>query len=311
MQTDSSPPDPGIRIAWWNTALAPSRTPLRVREEQYQAAAKVLVGLIEVADADVIVLGEMSGESVKALRAACPMARARYTWLPAFHRAGRSRFSVCVLSRRHRIRVDFESPIVQMDGNSAVKVGLHFSICQLDAGEWINLFVSHWPSRLHMDRHDSARTHMAAFFRHWIDDHLLMANPNSNIVLIGDFNDEPFDEGLERYLHASRDRERVKHNPMLLYNPFWRHLSSFRPGREAKHLSDPGTYFHRGGRESWWRTFDQLIVSSAVLFGRAGWRLNETHTRVADLSPLEIDVRSRHRFFDHLPIVGHLERQPT
>lgn len=300
-----------MRIVWWNTGLSPTRARSKLRTQHVAATADVLIHLIDVAQADVIVLGEMSEASAWSLREACTRARLEYNWLSAFHRAGRSRFSVCILSRKDRVRVEADEPILFRDGKSVIKAGLYFAVRLLEAGEWCDLIVSHWPSRLHMDRHDSGRTHIAAFLRRWIEDNLPGLDDDANVVLIGDFNDEPFDEGLERYLHASRDRDKVKRNAALLYNPFWRHLSSFVPGDAAQCLSDPGTYFHRGGRDSWWRTFDQMIVSSAVLFGRAGWRLNEADTRVVPQPPSGLDVRSRHRFFDHLPIIGHLERLPT
>ena len=80
------------------------------------------------------------------------------------------------------------------------------------------------------------------------------------------------------------------------------------PEAPACAQADPGTYLHHGGTCSRWRTFDQVIVSSAVLFGRSGWRLNEADTRVASVPQLDLGRPSAHRVFDHLPIVGHLER---
>jgi hypothetical protein len=311
MSPDPIPPETGIRIAWWNTKLSPAHVTATIADAVILAAADVLTRLMDVVRADVIVLGEMSDTSIAALRDKCPEAAARYAWLPACHRAGQSRFSLCVLSRKDYVRVEFQDPILLEDGRSVTKVGLRFAVRLWDDSEWIHLIVSHWPSRLHLTRQDSGRTHIAAFLRHWIEDHIFRGNPQPNIVLVGDFNDEPFDEGLERYLRASRDHDKIKRNPKLFYNPFWRHLSSFEHRLREHHAADPGTYFHRHGRDTTWRTFDQLIVSSAVLFGRAGWRLDEASTRVVSESQVGIEIRSAQRIFDHLPIVGHIERQFT
>ena len=313
MKTSPLSSDPGIRIAWWNTGLSPTRAPDRAGPAHFQAAAQVLRHLIEVVGADVIVLGEMAEPSIDGLRDACEIARADYTWLKAFHPAGRSRFSQCVLSRTGRLTVAFDRPIIQDEGHAIRKVGLAFLVRLHDGNQPLHLIASHWPSWLFMDRHDVERTHLAAFLRRWIDDQILKYTPNANVVLVGDFNDEPFDEGMERYLHASRDRDRVKRNRRLFYNPFWRHVNAFPPGAVEERSSDPATYFHAAGRFSHWRTFDQLIVSSSVLCGRAGWRLNEANTRVAPLPVAKSagDVAVPHPFFDHLPIVGHLERQPS
>ena len=311
MKSDQRASDPGIRIVWWNTGLSPTRDPLRADQRHFAAAARVLRHLSEVVRADVIVLGEMAEHSVKGLRDACPEVRRGYTWLSAFQAAGRSRFSVCVLSRAGDLQVRFSGAIVLEDDRSVTRVGQLFSARCRAGHPPLHLIVSHWPSRLHMDRRDSDRTHIAAFLRRWIDDELLKIDAQANIVLVGDYNDEPFDEGLERYLKASRDHAKVKQNPRLLYNPFWRHLSSFKHHHPDLQINDAGTYFHPGGKFSHWHTFDQLMVSSALLFGRAGWQLNEESTRVCTLPEVTVDDGADDSFFDHLPIVGHLERRAT
>ncbi|WP_431049812.1 endonuclease/exonuclease/phosphatase family protein [Roseateles sp. L2-2] len=305
--TEQHHPDRDLRIAWWNTGLSPPRAPDRASSDDFKLASKMLCHLLEENRADVIVLGEMAESSVKGLREACPIARSEFTWLPAFHKAGLGRFSFCVLSRTNRVTVDFSSPIVRNDGERTCKVGLHFLIRPHEGGAPFSLIASHWPSRLHLDRSDSARTHIAAHLRRWIDDQLCSLRWE-NLILIGDFNDEPFDEGLERYLYASRDRNKVLRNPNFLYNPFWRHLSSL-PLRSTKDQDcDAGTYHHPAGQYSDWHTFDQLIVSSALLLGRSGWRLNEENTRVSTLPALDNDETFPQGIFDHLPIIGHLER---
>ncbi|WP_431259556.1 endonuclease/exonuclease/phosphatase family protein [Roseateles chitinivorans] len=309
MNPDPIPPEMGLRIVWWNTKLSPAGVTSKTSNEIISAAAEVLLRLMDVVRADIIVLGEMSDESIAALRDKCPKGVARYTWLPACHRAGKSRFSFCVLSRKDYVHVQFQDSILLEDGKSVTKVGLCFEVRLWDNSQWIQLIVSHWPSRLHLDRQDSGRTHIAAFLRHWIEDHIFRGDPQPNIVLVGDFNDEPFDEGLERYLRATRDHDKIQRNPKLFYNPFWRHLSSFEHRLRERHAADPGTYFHRRGRDTRWRTFDQLIVSSAVLFGKSGWRLDEASTRVVSESEAGIEIRSMQRTFDHLPIIGHIERQ--
>jgi len=127
-------------------------------------------------------------------------------------------------------------------------------------------------------------------------------------VLVGDFNEEPFDEGVERYLLSSRDSGKVRRRKDLLYNPFWRHLSSFRPKGDSPGHGDPGTHFYPKAPHSDWHTFDQLMVSSPLVSGRSGWRLNEDNTRVVQLPLLPDGASIPSRCFDHLPIVGHLER---
>lgn len=298
-------------IAWWNTGLSPTRDPDRAKPKDYQTAAAVLLHLIHEVRADLIVLGEMAPSSVAGLQEACPISRSDYVWFPFFQTAGRSRFSLCILGRKGYVKVGFRSPIVDDGRGPVVKVGMHFRAQLAEGDPPLEVIAAHWPSRLHLDRQDSARTHIASFLRRWIDQHLFRLNPQANVVVLGDFNDEPFDEGIERYLRASRDRLRVERNPKLLYNPFWRHLSSFGGGGSTAHLSDPGTYFHAKGEFSYWRTFDPLIVSSSLLLSRSGWRMNEQRTRVLSLPALDDLVGSGSSLVDHLPIVGHFERHAS
>ncbi|WP_431288007.1 endonuclease/exonuclease/phosphatase family protein [Roseateles chitinivorans] len=308
--TDQHKPDPGIRIAWWNTGLSPTRAPDRASEADFRTAAGVLRHLISKTKAQVIVLGEMATTSVALLRRACPIAERLYEWIEAFQSAGKSRFSVCILSRKKRLKVTFEEIITHVRDGRVSRIGQHF-IAIPHSGPPIHVIASHWPGRLHLHRSDSFRTHIAAHLREWIDRHLLATDSKENVVLLGDFNDEPFDEGVEHYLKASRDRERVRQVRSLFYNPFWRHMSSFGRENEQGHAYDCGTYFHAGGILTRWRTFDQMIFSSALLFGRSGWRLNEAHTHVVQIPDFKGVVTSSTSFFDHLPIIGHLERSDS
>jgi len=127
-----------------------------------------------------------------------------------------------------------------------------------------------------------------------------------NVVLLEDFNDEPFDEGVERYIRASRDHELVRERTSLFYNPFWRHLSAGPDGPVGD--ASFGTYFHRNAEFSRWRTFDQMIFSSSLLTGGSGWMLDEKRTHVLQMPALAMAIASKASVLDHFPIIGHLER---
>lgn len=308
---EPGPPPSALRIAWWNTGLSPVRDPDRATPEDFAAAAAVLQHLVTEVQADLIVLGEMAPSSVRGLREACRSARTDCIWHPAFQTAGGSRYSLCILGRKGRVQIGFRTPITDKLRGSFIKAGMHFTAGLTDGSPALEIVASHWPSRLHMDQRDPERTHIAAFLRGWVEEAHLGPRPDSNVVLLGDYNDEPFDDGLERYLLASRDRERVRHHPALLYNPFWRHLSAFPDGAHEQRVSDPGTYVHRAGKVSGWRTFDQMMVSSALLFGRSGWRLNEALTRVVAFPEVDAEIDTSNIVFDHQPILGHFDRQTS
>lgn len=139
-------------------------------------------------------------------------------------------------------------------------------------------------------------------------DLLLAGDPDAQIVLMGDFNDEPFASVMDATLLSTRDRKLVQQEPRLLYNPFWRHMTSYKHSEESHQFSDRGTYFHAAGQLTKWRTFDQMMFSSSLVRGTAEWVLDEIATRVVDFPALTKLVESRGNVFDHLPIVGRLQR---
>ncbi len=59
-------------------------------------------------------------------------------------------------------------------------------------------------------------------------------------------------------------------------------------------------YFHKNGKITRWRTFDQIIFSSAFL-GHTEWHLNEDLTGILDI---EKDLK----IFDHFPVYGVIEK---
>lgn len=81
---------------------------------------------------------------------------------------------------------------------------------------------------------------------------LLDGDPNLPILLMGDFNDEPFNRSTQEYLLGNRDREQVMraHTPRV-WNLMWPLMSGNRPG----------TY--RFGSN--WNMLDQLLASKGLV----------------------------------------------
>ena len=75
-----------------------------------------------------------------------------------------------------------------------------------------------------------------------------LANPNLYIVLMGDYNDDPFSPSLSEHLHATRDRELAIQDGAFLYNPFWRRLGESRSfPTSGNEVSICGTHYYDGG----------------------------------------------------------------
>jgi predicted extracellular nuclease len=114
----------------------------------------------------------------------------------------------------------------------------------------LHLFVNHWPSRWGGEAATAPyRNHVAIVLKSMTDS-LVAINPRAKIIIMGDFNDEPEDESLKKYLGAGLDYD----NPEAgkLYNISNEMKSSFY-----------GSYKYQGV----WYIYDHYIVSGSMING--------------------------------------------
>ncbi|MDQ4074185.1 MAG: hypothetical protein M3162_07785 [Thermoproteota archaeon] len=123
---------------------------------------------------------------------------------------------------------------------------------------------------------------------------------NKNVLLMGDFNDSPYDKSVLHYLKATPDRNKLmnwkeifehpslkrwpsnqqtdKHNYLFyqsfLYNCMWQ-------------LIPDGTIFYDGGLD----LFDQFIVSRGLLHGEQGLQMNMA----------EVKINKSTKMINHIP----------
>jgi hypothetical protein len=168
------------------------------------------------------------------------------------------------------------------------------------------LIPSHWTSRItsKTDEEGEGRDKYASViygrFRA-----ISKQDPEVDLLVCGDFNDDPDDESVRDYLHAVGDPARVRS-----------------PGREPLMLdlfadqdtTASGTLWHRGK----WNLFDQIVVSPGMLDNR-GWSCEPDSAHIVnDLSadrrghPMDFgDGRDRipleqRGYSDHFPVTVRL-----
>jgi hypothetical protein len=129
------------------------------------------------------------------------------------------------------------------------------------SSDTIHLFVNHWPSRRGGYKESSPRRNFVAGLLKSKTDSLFMKNPNSNIIIMGDFNDEPGNESLFGILKAKPDS--IDPGPTDLINLMYAKMKDW----------THGTIKYQGK----WSIFDQFIVSGALLSPGNG-----IHTSVRD-----------------------------
>ena len=114
--------------------------------------------------------------------------------------------------------------------------------------EKVHVIVNHWPSRIGGQTASAPRRNAAAATTKQIVDSLYMLDSNAKIIIMGDLNDDPYNESTAKVLNAKRNMEDVPAKG--LYNPMWRILDS-----------GIGSLAYNNQ----WNLFDQIIISQPLL----------------------------------------------
>jgi endonuclease/exonuclease/phosphatase family metal-dependent hydrolase len=205
-------------------------------------------------------------------------------------------------------------------------------------GQRLLVLVNHWPSRS-QGKYETEPLRIATAQRCGgvVDDYLrfnradFLALPdtaatrkaiidrwNRNVLLMGDFNDEPFDRSVLDYLQATRDLDRMEEDVKIaaaknkppaaaylgreahLYNCMWPHLG--RP--------DEGSHYFSGSTNTF-NLLDQIIVSRGLLYGIQGLKIDLPSVEIfrappmaggAWKRPVAFDRKTRKGYSDHFPV---------
>jgi hypothetical protein len=292
-----------LRIAWWNTGLSPPRGGGCPTEAQWRVASEVVATLVDSQQVDILGLGEVTSDDVSKLRSSLHMPRDFDLQVEDKPVA-----RIGVLHDRRRVRVldDRESGIDTIVCGKTVNRMLRFAVDLVETETRAYLFFVHWPSRM-VPTHELVRGKLGEELCRTVRD--ARGDNSFPVVVLGDFNDEPFDQSLA-FLQCSRDRSLVRRKPDLLYNPFWRWLGEQQPlAEEGATRRCAGTHHWKSGLLTHWFTFDQALVSASLL-GGGPWTLCEERTGVLQWPPLLAKGRICSGF-DHFPIVVTLIQTPA
>jgi len=173
------------------------------------------------------------------------------------------------------------------------------------AADTLHLFVNHWKSRYGGEKETRPKRMENATLLRKVVDSLFALNTKTNILIMGDLNDEPDDESIILGLEALPMGRKPEAGE--LYNLFYK---SFKEGE--------GTLWYKN-----WDLFDQIIVSGNLLvkkrknipriltpYGfivKREWMLYENN--YGDQVPLRSYSRGKYLegYSDHLPVYTILE----
>lgn len=252
--------------------------------------------LFDKLNVDILALGETTSSDAERLLAGVPEAQ----------RLGRivaPKRNVVVLHDTRRIAlIGNQIELTRIELRKECVVGIHV-VLSIER-TIMHLIVVHWRSRRPPDD-PGERYRCGIRLKDFVDDLNKESRSDSvPLIIIGDFNDEPFDKSLTEALRSTRDRAAVRRFSQLLYNPFWRVLGEHQPVERQLALG-AGTHYFTKDPTNCWYTFDQALVSSSLVRGE-GWTLIEEETDVIPLDRLLTENGTMRLKFDHLPILVRL-----
>jgi len=277
-----------LKFSWWNTSLSPLCID-RATDAQRAFALEVVTCLTSGIGVDLLALGEVALADIEWL-----MEKANlddYDFYDGTEKDGRLQFDTGVLFRKDSMDFVKGKPLIVRKSSRKMKLAnqIEFSIPGTDMPFFV--FVSHWPSRRNHQKDGPDRNLLGIRLRDHIDELYDNCDGPVHTILLGDFNDEPFDITLSDHL------------------PFWRLLGEGEPHVPDKPCqSNSGSYFHKTGEHTQWRTFDQIIFSSTFL-GNSEWHLNEKYSQILKFQQFDPTISNYDKIFDHFPVISVIERE--
>lgn len=285
-------------ICWWNTRLAPYRG--KKNHPKHVEYIAQIFECLSTRDIDLFCLGEVNSDTMDALSQLSK--DSRYVYEERTNKSQKQKFSMGIIYNKERVEIDRPIYGLQKIGQRTRKVYQYFRV-NLLGHLFLHVFIVHWPSRLRA--HSGDREKIAIFLRSEIDK--VNNSGEEKVVVLGDFNDEPYDASVSEMLLATRDLALAQRDARLLYNPFWKSLTlneRYTKNRSASDLT--GSYFYKKDQIHKWRVFDQAMFSSSLL-GKSNWHLDEPRTGIISLPQLLSIGPNGSDYIDHLPIVAALE----
>ncbi|MGR5517913.1 endonuclease/exonuclease/phosphatase family protein [Vibrio harveyi] len=297
-----------LRFCWWNTGLSPAvkSKSSTVDDAQYEKLTTHIVELILRKSCDLIALCELSSDDVlhitRRLRDIFP----HYRVLDLTNKIQRTRYDVAVIYNTAKLGVEFQHDLSKIITGNTVKAGQLIRVDSIHDKKPIYVYLCHWASRLRSEGKEKREASARLVFESSQE----YIRNDDYVVVMGDFNDNPYDDSLTTHLNATRCLDAVQKYPTdFFYNPFWRTMVSehlYSHSEETKSYRS-GTHRFKQFAGTMWHSYDQMVFSGNFL-KEGYWHLNEPRTHVIYDDSLFADYCSKLCFIDHLPIICEITR---
>ncbi len=170
------------------------------------------------------------------------------------------------------------------------------------SGNDLVIVLNHWPSRSGgVFESEPYRIMVAENLAYWVERIYEERGRDTDIILMGDFNDNPFDRSISNYLMAVKNRNKVIYaRNKKFYNPMYEFMSS-----------QWGTHVYNGEQN----ILDQFMLSKSIISNNSRFPFKYISTEIIAFPELisgryKTPVRfgrpsssiNRNGYSDHLPI---------
>ncbi|WP_139799914.1 endonuclease/exonuclease/phosphatase family protein [Plesiomonas shigelloides] len=295
-----------LRFGWWNVALSPAAPQAKsnANDDNYNIICAHIRRLLTQESCDLLALCEVSSADVEYI--AENIGIDDISTLDLTDSVGRTRFDMAVIYNNRRILVSDREYLSKVTTGQTVKGAQVVQVTNIDDGKVIYFYLCHWASRLNGDG-ERKRINSAVMVK---DSAFELIEAGNDVIIMGDFNDNPYDVSLREHMNATRCLDAVRKYPVeYLYNPFWRSLVSENMHYHANENESysSGTLKFKEFAGTMWHSYDQILLSSGFVSGQT-WRLNELATKVVMVDEIISDFNNNNVFIDHLPVVCEITR---
>lgn len=243
-KTDDDEFTPLAKVPWTSARL----------ETKIKHTAQVISDVASPALPDLVGFAEIENQQVlEMLTSSAGLSKTKYS-IVHYDSPDERGIDVALLYNPATFKVISSEPLhVKLPDNDLTRDILYVK-GQLNSGGILHVFINHWPSRREgSEISDSKRMDAAMVLRAKLDA-IQKLEKSPNILILGDFNDEPSDKSITEGLKALSPDQAISNNSLysLLY-------PEFKKGEGSLYYKD-------------WDLFDQIIVSGNLVSTKMGLR---------------------------------------
>ncbi len=292
-----------LSMIWWNVNLSPPIASKRnlASDEKIIQTAYILEKLM-LKGYSIICLGEVSNDDIRKIIEI--ISNPSYSSIMGAEKQGRLYFDTAILYNINHVDIvandkgTFSSFGKFTKGSKNLKIfEMYIFRSKIFVNERFYVFLSHWPSKL---RDTTLETHLIAHeLSKEVDKYI---KENKNVILMGDYNLEPYELDIVENLLSSRDKDLVLNKDYLLFNPCWYLLTL------EQENGINGTYFYNNGQCHKWRIIDQIMISKSFL--TKPWNYKRNYLEILEPNELfAVPEEIVNNPSDHYPLSNFIYRE--